>query len=452
MGGLPVCRKGAKGTYRPKDLNPDANDFSYPLTENALAYRSTPSWMANVKDPRQFNDGAFGFNELGVGISGTESIYASPQALKVDPYNEASGISEMDITNVLLPRAKSARDGVRILGDIVEKIGAAEGMGVAFVDEHELWYFETGSGHQWLARRLPRGTYFASGNQGRLQEYKEGDENYMASKTLVSFAKEHGLYNPADGDFNFSRAYTRNDERDRTYNDPRVWAIQKAFTPSIEQKIDEGRTFPVFQKADKPVSLEDVKSVMRSHYDGTEFDPYTNGLKPDSKNRSISVFRAYQVHILQVRPELPKAIGEVHYLAMGMSDLSLFVPMYEGFKKIPLAYMTGTDQSSSESAYWKFRNLQTIVMGNYPELAPVVHKSFGEFETKTAQAQKRMETEYLKLLKTNANAAQKLLDDFNTKVLMDANVLADQLTNQVLTQQANAVLKFIPFNNRKKHD
>ena len=43
----------------------------------------------------------------------------------------------------------------------------------------------------------------------------------MASKNLVEFAVEKGLYNPeTDGAFNFSKAYTRDDDRDRTLQRP----------------------------------------------------------------------------------------------------------------------------------------------------------------------------------------------------------------------------------------
>ena len=60
----------------------------------------------------------------------------------------------------------------------------------------------------------------------------------MASKTLVEFAVKNGFYDPKkDGEFNFSKAYCRDDDRDRDYNDPRVWQIQKLLTPSLEQPV-----------------------------------------------------------------------------------------------------------------------------------------------------------------------------------------------------------------------
>ena len=148
------AKKNQQGMYRTQDYK-GATNFEYPLPKNAMRYTTVPNWKTQLH-------GAVGFNEAGVGMSGTESIYAKDELLKLDPYNEATGITEDDILDVVLPRAKTAREGVQILGSIVETIGAGEGFGVAFVDEKELWYLETGTGHQWIAQRLPRDQYFAS--------------------------------------------------------------------------------------------------------------------------------------------------------------------------------------------------------------------------------------------------------------------------------------------------
>ena len=51
--------------------------------------------------------------------------------------------------------------------------------------------------------------------------YDINSNDVLGSKNLVEFAVEKGLYHPEkEGEFNFSKAYTRDDERDRTYNDP----------------------------------------------------------------------------------------------------------------------------------------------------------------------------------------------------------------------------------------
>lgn len=434
--------------YRTAD-HQGATNFEYPQPAHAMRYTTVPNWKTQLH-------GAVGFNEAGVGISGTESIFARDDALKLDPYNEKTGITEDDILDVLLPRAKTAKEAVELLGSIVETIGAGEGFGVAFVDKDELWYLETGTGHQWMAQRLPKDKYFATGNQGRLQTFDPKSPDFLGSKTLVSWAQEHGFYSPEkDGAFNFSKAYTRDDARDRTYNDPRVWQIQKMLNPSLEQAVDTGRSFPVFLAPEKKVTLDDLKAILRNHYEAGELqshDPYTKGLRGDEPFRPISVFRTYESHVMQVRPWLPKAIGEVQYVAMGMADLSVYVPYYQGLSAYPAHYGMGTDKADDESLYWKYRKLQTLVMTDYPKLAPVVKKAYAEFEAQTAERQKAFEAEYLEKAKTDEKAAAKLLDDFNLSVMKDAEALTAKLTNEVFTIRTKDIEDANFFANRSLKD
>ena len=109
----------------------------------------------------------------------------------------------------------------------------------------------------------------------------------MASKNLVEFAIEKGLYNPEkDGAFNFSKAYTRDDDRDRIYNDPRVWVMQKYFNPSLVQDPEAGRTFPVYLAPEKKVTVEDAKAMMRDHFEGTDHAATNPGARSASSVRT----------------------------------------------------------------------------------------------------------------------------------------------------------------------
>lgn len=433
------------GTYSTKEHN-GANNFTYPLPKNALRYTTVPNWKTQLH-------GATGFNELGVGVSGTESIFASPKALSFDPYVEDTGITEDDIPDVLLSRAKTAREAIELLGSIIETQGAGEGFGVAVVDKNELWYLETGTGHHWIAQRLPKDKYFATGNQGRLQAYDINSEDILGSKNLVEFAIEKGLYNPEkEGVFNFSKAYTRDDERDRTYNDPRVWIIQQQFNPSLKQAVDDGRNFAPLLTPEKKVSIEEAKTMLRNHFEGTKHDPYTNGLNGEEPWRPISVFRTYEAHVMQVRPELPQEIGEITYVGLGMADLTAFVPYYSGLKAYPQHYGIGTNKADSDSIYWKYRKLQTLVMTDYPKLAPIVKKVYQEWEEKTALEQKEMEAKYLAMVKTNKAGADKMLNEFNLRVMASAELLTENLTNELFTIKTKDIQDDIFFANKSKKD
>ena len=436
--------KGQKGVYSCK-AHGGVNDFTYPLPEDAMRYTTVPNWKTQLH-------GAVGFNEAGLGLTGTESIFASDEVLAIDPYNVESGITEDDIPDVILPRCRTAKEAAALLGEIIETQGCGEGFGVAFVDEKDVWYLETGSGHQWFAERTPADMYFASGNQGRLGVYDPANPNQMASKTLVSWATEKGFYDPAKGPFNFSAAYTRDDGRDRVYNDPRVWVMQKYLNPSLEQPVDAGRSFPVYLKPEKPVTLADMKALMRDHYEGTPHDPYVNGLNGDEPWRPISVFRTYEAHVMQVRPWLPRPIGEVIHIAFGMADLSVFVPFYQGLEAVPEQYGMGTDRCDSVSVYWKYRRLQTLVMTDYDKLAPVVKKAYAAWEADTAELAKSMEEEFVRLWKDDEAKALEMLNTFNQGVLASAEALAEDLLNEVFTIRTKDIEESIVFKNNKSKD
>lgn len=423
-----------------------ANDFTYPLPKDGMRYTTIANSHTKLH-------GAVGYNEAGVGLSGTETIYAKDELLKIDPYNEETGITEDDIPDVLLPRMKSAKEGVKLLGEIVETKGAGEGFGVVFVDANELWYFETGTGHKWIASKIPQDEYFVTANQGRLHAYKENDPNFMGAKDVIKFAIDNKTYDPAkDGEFNFTKAYTRDDERDVTYNYPRVCWVQSMFNPSLKQDFADGQKFPVFLKPEKKLSVEDLKAAMRAHYDGTAFDNYASK-DEDNKNiyRAISVFRTYESHVMQVRPWLPKEIGRVTYVALGMADLSVYLPYYEGLDSFIKGYSDGSYDADDTSIYWVYRKLQTLVMTDYEKYSPVVKEAYAKFEKELAVKQAKFEDEYVKLYKKDKKKADKLLNEFSKKTMQEAKDLTQELTNKVFTMlTADMDAKLKSLNKGKK--
>lgn len=434
----------AGAMYRTADHH-GATDFTFPWPSHTFRYTTVPNWQTLLH-------GAVGFNEKGLGVTATESIFARDDFLAIDPYNKVSGITEDDVTDILLACCETAKEATLLLGKIIEEQGAGEGFGVGIADSKEIWYLETGTGHQWVAARLAPEDYFASANQGRLRFYKENSEDWLASPTLVSFAAEHGFYKPEDGEFDFSAAYTRNDERDRIYNDPRVWQIQRLLNPSLEQVSDDGRNFPVFLKPERPVTIKDLKATMRDHFEGSSHDPYGEKLRGDEPWRPVSVFRTYESHVLQIRPWMPQEIGNVIYLAFGMADLSCYIPMYQGVEAVPLEFGMGTDKADNLSIYWRFRKLQTLVMTDYDGLAPVVKTAFAAFEDDVERRQALMEAEYLKLAETDRAAAQALLQKFTLEIITEVEALIDRLMNECFTLRTESIQAGIFFANRKNKD
>ena len=88
-----------------------------------------------------------GINEYNVAMSATETEATNARCLGHDPLVE-NGIDEDSMVYLVLPFVKTAREGVERLGKLIEKYGTGESNGIAFSDHDEVWYFETGAGHQ----------------------------------------------------------------------------------------------------------------------------------------------------------------------------------------------------------------------------------------------------------------------------------------------------------------
>ena len=409
----------------PREFVAKDSPFRCELPEKALGYSALSPYNLHG------HWGSAGFNTAGVGMSATDSIFSNDEVLKHDPLVE-NGVAENSVFNITLPYVHTAREGVERLGMLIEKYGIAEGFGIGFVDSKEIWYLETACGHRWLACRMPKDQYFVTGNQSRFRTYDPNDkENYLASADLIEFAEKHGLYNPAQGAFDFHEAYARDIKLDTTYNYPRVWGLQQLFSPEIKNDVTKN-TFPVFAKAAHKVTLTELRTAFRFHYDNTEHDPYLNS-NPKEPYRPVSIFRTTQTHLLQVRPELPQAIGCVNYVAMGMADLGVFLPLYQGITSYPEAYTKGNGESSADSAYWKFRKIMVLGMTNYNKYAPIIKEAYANFEAETDQRKREMEEEYLHIYKTQPLHAQDLLQAFSDKILNSALDLADRLQEKLFT-------------------
>lgn len=412
--------------FGPEEFVAKDSKFRCPLPKEALGYSALPDYQF----PGEW--GSAGFNTLGIGMSSTETIFSSQKALDVDPY-VTDGLAENCTYNIVLPYIHSAREGVERLGMLIEKYGSAEGFGIGFIDNKEIWYLENAGGHRYLACKMPRDRYFVTGNQSRYRDYDPNDkENFIASKDLIEFAQKNNLWNPADGKFDFHEAYTRDEKLDTTYNYPRVWGLQQMFSPSIKNDVTKN-TFPIYTVAEKPMTISDFRKAFRYHYDNTEHDPYlhSNGKEP---YRPVGIFRTTQTHLLQVRPNLPKEIGCVSYVAMGMSDLGVFLPLYQGVKSYPATYKMGNSHSDNQSAYWKFRKVMTLGMVNYNAYAPIIKEAYAKLEAENDQRQKEMEKEYLKLYKDEPIKANEMLQQFSDSILNKAESVAESLIEEIFTR------------------
>ncbi|OPJ60218.1 C69 family dipeptidase [Clostridium oryzae] len=395
-----VVRK-AKENARNAVYKSKQNKFYCKLPKHQYKYTATPYWT----DAKGQYDEA-GTNEKGVGMSATESTVSNDNVLKVDPFDETHGIQEDTMVTVVLPYIKSARDGVKRLGKIVTEQGAGEGDGIIFSDKKEIWYMEIGSGHEWVARRVPDDSYAVVANQVSIEDINFNDkDNYMYSSDIKSFVDKNKLNPNKDGKFIFKDIFGTNNDEDAEVNIPRVWDGQRILSPSQtkDQEITS-KNIPMFRTPDRKITVADVEQVLSSHFNGTKYDTITNADNTGITYRPINVPFTEESHIIQFRPNMPNQISGIQWLALATPETSVYVPFYAGITTTPKTYRIGTDTPDTKSAYWTYRTTQVLAAPYYNEflsdfIRPVQKDIDKEFNYSIAAVDKKA----LKIYKSSPN-------------------------------------------------
>ncbi len=370
---------------QPKIYRSKIAHLEIPLPENPLRYTSTP----NV-NPSEGIWPANGINECNVAMTATETITSNPRVLGCDPLvryqpkkgtkgkEVPGGIGEEDLVCIVLPYIRSARQGVERMGSLLQQYGTYESNGIAFSDKDEIWWLETIGGHHWIACRVPDDRYVIMPNQFGLDHFDFADafgekKNYMCSADLQDFVRENNLdLNPA-GEFNPRLAFGSHSDGDHVYNTPRAWFMGRYFNPTTVQwdgpnadYTPESDNIPWSFVPEHKITVEDVKYILSSHYQGTPYDPYCKiSREQRAKYRPIGISRTGVMAILQLRGYLPDEIAALEWICFGANPFNAALPVYANTKKMPSYLDKVTMEVSTDTFYWTNRLIGAMADANY---------------------------------------------------------------------------------------
>lgn len=343
---------------QPRHYASKTTKFRLELPDNPLKYTSVPD-----ADNSAGVFAAGGINAANVAMTATETATTNARVLGADPYNTESGIGEEDFVVLVLPYIKSAREGVKRLGHLLEQYGTYESNGIAFSDHDEVWYFETIGGHHWAAQKIPDDAYVIAPNQFNIADYDFESDSSMYSADLPTFIKQHHL-NPEHG-LNLREIFGSRTASDARYNYPRAWYVQRLLSDEAEQQpTDQDLPFVCHPK--HKLAIEDVKQAMSSHFQQTDYDPYGHGpINERQKYRPIALNRNLEIHMLQIRNHVPDSIAGVHWLAFGPNTFNAVVPFYANIDDTPALYKNTTGDFDLQNMYWLTHTIAALGDQNY---------------------------------------------------------------------------------------
>jgi len=344
---------------------------------------------------------------------------------------------------IALQRSKTAREAIDVMTTLVEQYGYnSEGETFTICDPNEAWIMEmmgTASDRRlekgravWVALRIPDDMICGHANQSRITKFnmkdKSGDVRF--SKNVVSYARKMGWFAGKDEDFSYNAAYAAPDFSGRRICDARVWSFfnryadgMDKYIPWAEGRDKEAEPLPLWVKPNRLLSVADVETAMRDHFEGTPFAisgdqqqagdigggiwemPYrptplyfTVDGKKYFNERPVSTQQAGFVYVSQMRSWLPREVGGCFWFANDDGNMVPFTPVYCCATQSPKPYDTpGADDLtfSFDNAFWVQNWVSNMVYPRYSMMFPSLQAVRDSLDESYFRLQKEVEDKAL---------------------------------------------------------
>lgn len=402
----------------------------------------------------------------------------------LDTLQDKRGIIDYgSLIYITLQRAKTAREAIMIFHQLVSEYGYySTGESFSISDPNEVWILEMiGKGSPildkkgnvdtkawtlspvWVAMRIPDGYVSGHANQARITTFPlENGKTSISTKNIskifnssvevvysydvISYAKAIGLYAGKDADFSFSDTYNPLNFGAARFCEARVWAGFMKINPEEMAKYEDyargdnlKNRMPLWIKPTNKLSIQDVFSLMRDHYEGTSMDmtkdvgagPYAcpyrwRPMTWDYKGvdyiheRAISTQQTGFSFVAQSRSKYPNPVGGIIWFGVDDSYTSVYMPVFCSITKIPHYIATGNGDMmtySPTSAFWLFNQVSNYAYTRYSDMIKDILPVQNELESTFIQMVEQQSEKFAAEYKANKEAGIESLNKFSNNAV-----------------------------------
>ncbi|MDE6048711.1 MAG: C69 family dipeptidase [Paramuribaculum sp.] len=325
------------------------------------------------------------------------------------PELEGSGLIDYgSLIYITLQRAKTAREAIKVMTDLVKDYGyASSGESFSIADANEAWIMELigkgkdDKGAVWVARRVPDDCISGHANHSRIHTFPLNDPETIYSPDVIEFARKKGYFNGKDEDFSFSRAYAELDGGALRGCDGRVWAFYNKHAGNVDNYLDwvlkgEGAPLPLWIKPSEPVSVRDMQAMMRDHFEDTPMDmtkdigagpykvPYRwrplTYMVDDTEythERAIATQQTGFSFVSQMNERNPNPMKGILWFGVDDANTCVYIPVFNGADAVPHEFAVGNGDLynlSWESAFWINNYVANQAYNRYSQMIPDIRK------------------------------------------------------------------------------
>ena len=413
------------------------SDQEFPLPETCLA-----CYWSDVRRAGGISFGDSFFNECGV-------VVVSNSANKNHiTEEELAGCKMGYALRWLVGRtAKTAREGLQLLIDLVEKYGYFSSRIYNIADKDECWSCQV-VGRRVVAKRIPDDAVYFMPNWLTIHKLEPSDkENFYYTSDLVENAIANGWYTPAVpgdySDFDFAQVYCNMDSAGSCgMRDRNAWPLLG---------FDDSKSKRFCETAQKKYGVEDFKALLRSHYEGrTDANNKDYEVNPHQKESS-----PYTICGPTLVESTITEFGETPELTIvwrtwQQACTNPYVPFFLVPEALPEdyewmsaeeAHRTHFDPPESDfefnfgAAYWKYRNMIWLTELDYKYCHSILTPAIAEMEAKFDSERASVEEKYAELAAEDKAKAGKYLSDYSVKAAEDTEKWVIEMTQKIGDQK-----------------
>ena len=262
----------------------------------------------------------------------------------------------------------------------------------------------------------------------------DAQKENMCSKDLKEFIESNHLDTNNDGEFNPRLIFGSHDDQDHVYNTPRAWYMARYFNPRTfiwdgenADYTPESDDIPWALVPEHKITVEDVKYILSSYYQGTEYNPYSSTTS-DKKGmyRSIGIARTGFMSINQIRTNIPDEIKAIEWICFGPNPFNVVIPFYTKTNTMPKYVSDVKTDVDSNNFYWVSRLIGALADSCYATSIQVIDR----YQNEVAAKSHEIINKYDKKMIEEKNYSY--INEANEKICTMAKKLATKTLNEVL--------------------
>jgi dipeptidase len=371
-----------------------------------------------------------------------------PSRVTAEDYTDG-GIGWM-LRRLVAEKAGSAREAVRLAGELIEKYGyRSSGRTYSIADKNEAWMLAVLRGRRWCAQRVPDDEVAVIPNHFTIRAIDPGDpDRFMGSPDIVEYAAKMGWYDAAaDGPFDFKKAFDRRSDRELAA-DGNVLRHWRGLCLITGKTWELKREYPFSVKPATKMTGDTLRAILRDHCEGTPYDA-TDGYKTGSPNstkfRTICTASTINAFVVSFDAKRAGPLAVSIWLAMGKPDTTVFLPLYYGIENLPRGAGLGPDThdyevfrkqhfedagfqaSKADLLNTKVLALEKIVEADYGPKRQALVKDLFPLEIGFVKAGPKFETDFAVLFAKDKAKGLKKLDEYVAAAFAKAADATDKI-------------------------